>query len=114
MPSPAPAPLVFLHGWCGTPAMWSPIAEAFTTEREVLVPQLTHDGTLLALPAGCALIGHSMGATLARRLLRHRSGSFAAAVFVDGHLPKYPPDPARREPFLQPFRDDYATAASAY
>ncbi len=114
MPKATRAPLVFLHGWCGTPAIWSPIPDAFTADTEVLVPQLPHDGSLPAIPEGCVLVGHSMGATLARRLLRHRAASIAAAVFIDGHLPKYPPDPARREPFLQPFRDNYAPAASAY
>lgn len=108
------APLVFLHGWCGTPTIWTPIPEAFADRFEVLVPQLAHDGSLPALPDGSILVGHSMGATLARRLLRHRGESIAAAVFIDGHLPKYPPDPARREPFLQPFRDNYPAAASAY
>ncbi|MEP7364958.1 MAG: alpha/beta hydrolase [Acidobacteriota bacterium] len=107
-------PLVFLHGWCGTPALWSPISSAFAAERDVRVPQLAYDGSLPPLPERCIVIGHSMGATLARRLLRHRPDLIAAAVFVDGHLPKYPPDPARREPFLQPFREDYAHAARAY
>ena len=107
-------PLVFLHGWCGTPAAWAPISEAFTAEREVHVPQLSHDGSLPQLPGGSVVVGHSMGATLARRLLRHRPQSISAAVFVDGHLPKYPPDPVRREPFLEPFRQNYTAAASAY
>jgi len=110
----AAAPLVFLHGWCGTPGSWTSIPEAFALEREVLVPQLTHDGSLPPLPERCIVVGHSMGATLARRLLRHRPDGIAAAVFVDGHLPKHPPDPARREPFLKGFRENYASAAEAY
>ena len=114
MPQATRAPLVFLHGWCGTPAIWFPIPDAFSEDHEVLVPHLEHDGSLPPVPERCVLIAHSMGATLARRLLRHREASIAAAVFVDGHLPKYPPDPARREPFLQPFRENYPAAASAY
>jgi pimeloyl-ACP methyl ester carboxylesterase len=55
-----------------------------------------------------------MGATLARRIARANPALVRALVFLDGHLPKYPPDPARREPFLQPFRDDYLRAASSY
>ena len=110
----AGTPLVFLHGWCGTPDLWLPIADAFTARGEVHVAHLTHDGSLPALPDGSVLIGHSMGATLARRILRHRRDSVAAAVFVDGHLAKYAPDPTRRETFLQPFRENYLAAANAY
>jgi len=108
------APLVFLHGWCGTPLSWATIPDAFVSEREVLVPQLTHGGALPPLPERCVVVGHSMGATLARRLLRHQPGSIAAAVLIDGHLPKHVPEAARREPFLKLFRENYASAASAY
>lgn len=114
MPWPPPVPLVLLHGWCGTPAIWRPVVKEIGPGVELIVPQLTHDGSLPELPARCILVGHSMGATLARRLLRHKPGSIAGAALVDGHLPKFKPDPARRASFLQGFRDDYAAAASAY
>ncbi|MBK7926228.1 MAG: alpha/beta hydrolase [Bryobacterales bacterium] len=114
MPWPPSVPLVLLHGWCGTPLIWQPVVEAIGAGAELVIPQLTHDGSLPELPQRCIVVGHSMGATLARRLLRHKAGSIAGAVLIDGHLPKFRPDPARRASFLQAFRDDSAAAASAY
>lgn len=114
MPWPPSVPLVLLHGWCGTPAIWKPVVEAIGQGVEMVSPQLSHDGSLPELPERCILVGHSMGATLARRLLRHKAGSICGAAFVDGHLPKFKPDPARRASFLQGFREDYGAAASAY
>ena len=107
-------PIVFLHGWCGSTAYWQPVTRLLEGRYTVIVPQLTHDGSLPELPERCVVAGHSMGATLARRLLRHRPDAIAAAVLVDGHLPKFPPDPARREAFLAPFRTGFAEAASRY
>ena len=83
------APLFFLHGWAMTPAAWQPLIEALGTEDfESHAPVLPgHDGNAtnvmptlaawadtlaLALPAGAAVIGWSLGALLALELARTR------------------------------------------
>lgn len=104
------SPLVLLHGWCGDHTSWPPLFQ----DRRVAVPDLKHDGTLYIPAEPSVLIGHSMGATLARRIARAHPEKVLALVLIDGHLPKFPPDPARREPFLQPFRENYQAAASQY
>jgi pimeloyl-ACP methyl ester carboxylesterase len=104
------APILLLHGWCGDASFWPPLLE----ERRPLALELDHGGALPVPSEPSILVGHSMGATLARRIARHHPSLVRALVFLDGHLPKHPPDPARRGPFLQPFREDYHAAASAY
>lgn len=110
----AAPPIVFLHGWCGSPAFWQPVVDFLGSRYGVLAPRLPHDGSLPELPERCILAGHSMGATLVRRLLRHRPQGIAAAILIDGHLPKFPPEASRRESFLAPFRTGYEVAASRY
>jgi len=104
------SPLVLLHGWCGDHTSWPPLFR----NRRVVAPDLTHDGGLYLPAEPSIVIGHSMGGTLARRVARASPDKVLALVFVDAHLPKFPPDPVRRQPFLQPFRENYQTAASQY
>jgi pimeloyl-[acyl-carrier protein] methyl ester esterase len=80
-------PLLFLHGWASSPAVWQPLIAALAAEKsdfESYAPTLPgHDGNATetapnlaawadALPSGATVIGWSLGALLALELARTR------------------------------------------
>ncbi|MDR3213661.1 MAG: alpha/beta fold hydrolase [Azoarcus sp.] len=109
MNSPANTPLVFLHGWAMTPAVWRPLLAALGgAASEIHTPALPgHDGgaarppaTLAAwaealapaLPPNAVLIGWSLGALLALEIARLRPGC-AARLILFGATPRFVASP---------------------
>ena len=91
------APLVLLHGWGLTPAVWQPLCAALDTAREVHAPALPGHGgapataaTLDAwadalapqIPPGAALCGWSLGALLAMRLAARTPGAISKLILI--------------------------------
>ncbi|MDR2452543.1 MAG: alpha/beta fold hydrolase, partial [Candidatus Accumulibacter sp.] len=98
-------PIVFLHGWAMTPAIWQPMAVALRGEAsEIHLPALpghgvatTHPRNSLAawvealapaLPRKAILVGWSLGALLALELARLRPRQVARLALI-GSTPRF-------------------------
>jgi pimeloyl-ACP methyl ester carboxylesterase len=85
--------IVCLHGLGRTPADWRLTRDALESVGELVIPDLPADpGAALELldrriPAGAIVIGHSMGAVLAMRLLSRRPRPLHAAVLTGCFFP---------------------------
>ena len=117
--------LVFVHGWGGNTDFWRANAPAFADRHRVLLVDLPGHGQSALLQHGhtikafaeavratldaakveqAVIIGHSLGAAVACRLLRDHPRRVTALVTVDGALVGYPVTEAQREQFLSRFR----------
>ena len=91
------APLVLLHGWGLTPAVWQPLRTALAAPREIHAPALPgHGGAPAAaatldawadalapqIPPGAALCGWSLGALLAMRLAARTPGAISKLILI--------------------------------
>jgi pimeloyl-[acyl-carrier protein] methyl ester esterase len=102
-------PLVFLHGWAMTPAIWQAMAAALDDEAsDIRMPALPGHGTdttrprnslaawaealAPALPRDAILIGWSLGALLALELARVRPQQVARLVLI-GSTPRFVASP---------------------
>lgn len=97
------APLVFLHGWGLSSAVWAPLLAELKTGRTLLTPDLPGHGTAKAagntladwadalaptIPDGAILIGWSLGAQLALHLATHRPDQVSRLVLI-GATPRF-------------------------
>ncbi|MDR0703237.1 MAG: alpha/beta fold hydrolase [Azoarcus sp.] len=98
-------PLVFLHGWAMTPAIWQPMAGALGGDAsDIHIPALPGHGVATAnprnslaawvealapaLPRDAVLVGWSLGALLALELARVRPRQVARLALI-GSTPRF-------------------------
>lgn len=101
--SPPLRPLVLLHGWGLSAAVWQPLLEHLDPRRSVCVPDLPGhgkaapagstlaswaDALLPTLPGHCVLVGWSLGAQLALELA-HRHPERIARLMLIGASPRF-------------------------
>jgi 2-succinyl-6-hydroxy-2,4-cyclohexadiene-1-carboxylate synthase len=86
-------PVVFLHGFLGSPAEWLPVMESLEGPRRIFAPELPQatdwqsgmERLLATLPERFILIGYSMGARIGLGLAIEHARRVAGLLLVAGH-----------------------------